>query len=362
MRVYPPSMPLELGIWRIDGDTRAIVPARMDREERLESIVHGDVSILGLDVMIVGRQVPTDYGKRIDLLAIDGDGALVVVELKRDRTPRDVVAQLLDYGSWVKGLGRDDIARIWSEQADVAFEEGFRGRFGAMPETLNESHRLVIVASELDPSTERIVSYLSESGIPINAVFFRCFHDEGREYLTRSWFVEPNEAEARAEKAVTRRSEPWNGQDFYVAIGESEHRTWEDCVRYGFVSGGQGRWYNRPLEKLFVGARVFACVPGKGYVGYGEVTAPAMRVRDFTVEINGETRPILDVPLRATHMAENADDAEKSEYLVRVRWDEHVPVEQAYWEKGMFANQLTACKLRHKFTLERLAESFGLES
>jgi RecB family endonuclease NucS len=99
-------MPLELGIWRIDGDTRAVVPARMDREERLEAIVHRDVSILGLDVMVIRRQVPTDYGKRIDLLAIDGDGALVVVELKRDRTPRDVVAQLLDYGSWVRNRSR----------------------------------------------------------------------------------------------------------------------------------------------------------------------------------------------------------------------------------------------------------------
>jgi hypothetical protein len=29
-------MPLELGIWRIDGERRAILPARMDREERLE--------------------------------------------------------------------------------------------------------------------------------------------------------------------------------------------------------------------------------------------------------------------------------------------------------------------------------------
>ncbi|HEX8616126.1 MAG TPA: DUF91 domain-containing protein, partial [Thermoanaerobaculia bacterium] len=219
----------------------------------------------------------------------------------------------------------------------------------------------VIVASELDPSTARIVGYLSEAGIPINAVFFRCFQDDGREYLTRTWFVEPNEAEARAEKATVRRGEPWNGQDYYVAIGDGEHRTWEDCVRYGFVSGGQGRWYSRPLEKLVVGARVFAAVPGEGYVGYGEVTAPAVRVRDFTVAIDGEPRPILELPLRATHMAENADDPEKSEYVVRVRWDKHLPIEQAFWEKGMFANQLTACKLRHKFTLERLTERFGLE-
>ncbi len=26
-------MPLELGIWRIDGETRRLVPARMEREE-----------------------------------------------------------------------------------------------------------------------------------------------------------------------------------------------------------------------------------------------------------------------------------------------------------------------------------------
>lgn len=355
-------MPLELGIWRIDGETRVIVPARMDREERLESIVHCDVSILGLDVMIIGRQVPTEYGKRIDLLAVDGDGALVVIELKRDRTPRDVVAQLLDYGSWVKGLDRESISAIWAQQSSVPFDQAFRDRFGASPESLNEWHRLVVVASELDPSTERIVAYLSESGIPINAVFFRCFRDDGREYLTRSWFVDPNEADARAEKAVTRRSDAWNGQDFYVAIGDGEHRTWQDCVTFGFVAGGQGKWYSKTLGNLFAGARVFAYVPERGYVGVGVVKEPATRVRDFNVEVDGKTIPILDAPLRATKMGENADDPEKSEYVVRVDWLKTLPLEQAIREKGLFAKQHTACKLRHKFTLERLTERFGLEA
>ncbi|WP_306304855.1 hypothetical protein [Piscicoccus intestinalis] len=35
-----------------------------------------------------------------------------------------------------------------------------------------------------------------------------------------------------------------------------------------------------------------------------------------------------------------------------------MPAEQAYWEKGMFANQNSACKLRQEFTLERLAQHF----
>jgi len=49
------------------------------------------------------------------------------------------------------------------------------------------------------------------------------------------------------------------------------------------------------------------------------------------------------------------------EWVVPVRWFTSVPAEQAYWEKGMFANQNSACKLRQEFTLERLAQHFDLD-
>jgi hypothetical protein len=49
-----------------------------------------------------------------------------------------------------------------------------------------------------------------------------------------------------------------------------------------------------------------------------------------------------------------------AEWVVPVRWFTAVPAEQAYWEKGMFANQNSACKLRQEFTLERLAQHFKL--
>jgi hypothetical protein len=276
-----------------------------------------------------------------------------------------VVAQLLDYASWVQDLSYDQIASIYSEKnAGTEFEAGFAEVFGASPpQELNQSHQLVVVASELDPSTERIIGYLSTNyDVPVNAVFFRYFQDDDREYLARTWLIDPSEVEARTPATSAKKgTEPWNGKDYYVSIGEGEHRNWEDCRRYGFVSAGQGKWYSATLQMLKPGARIFACIPKIGYVGVGIVTESAVPVRDFMVQADGQANPILEMPLKAPNMGQHADDPELSEYLVRVDWTKTVPADKAIWEKGMFANQNSACKLRNKFTLEKLTERFGLE-
>ena len=134
--------------------------------------------------MVIGRQVKTAYDKKIDLLCMDRDGNLIVIELKRDMTERDTVAQALDYGSWVRTVKADGDSpnlrqlsthirtRIPSRSAiNEAFCAHFRVR--EMPEDLNESHELVIVGSSFDPATKRIVGYLASAyGVKINAVFF----------------------------------------------------------------------------------------------------------------------------------------------------------------------------------------------
>ena len=352
-------MPIQLSMWRIDKELTPIPSSRLDRESRLEEILEQDPSILGLDVLIIGRQVKTAFGKRIDLIAIDSEGHLFAIEIKRNKTPREIVAQLLDYGSWLASLSYEQIVQIYSSDSQKqAFEQAFSERFDqSPPEELNEQHQLIVVASELDNSTERIISYLSElHGVPINAVFFRYFKDGSHEYLARTWLIDPNEVEART---GDRRKETWNGKDYYVALGEGNTRSWDDCVKYGFVSGGGGRWYSRTLNQLNPEDRIFVCIPGTGYVGVGMVKETAQRVKDFMVEFKGKSKPILQVPLKA-NLGKRANDPEKSEYVVRVQWIKTLPKEKAIWEKGMFANQNTACKLRNKFTLDTLIDRFNL--
>ena len=52
---------------------------------------------------------------------------------------------------------------------------------------VNSEQQFTIVASELDPTSDRIVEFLAGSyGVPINAVFFRHFSDDSRAYLART--------------------------------------------------------------------------------------------------------------------------------------------------------------------------------
>ena len=67
-------MPLELSVWRIDSGLQRVDVARLDLESRLEDILARDISVASPAWMVIGRQVPTPWGKFIDLLCIDGEG------------------------------------------------------------------------------------------------------------------------------------------------------------------------------------------------------------------------------------------------------------------------------------------------
>ncbi|NGM83955.1 DUF91 domain-containing protein [Paenibacillus sp. 7124] len=357
-------MPIELGVWKINGALERVPFSSMESEQKLEEAITKDIGIIDSSLLLIGRQVMTAFGKIIDVLAINSEGNLTIIELKRNKTPREVVAQTLDYASWVLTLTYDDVVRIFNEKnPGLTFEEVFTEKYEVnLPERLNESHNLIIVAAELDNATERIINYLNGYGVPLNVVFFRYLKAGDNEYLVRSWLLDPNQVEAQSSKANTSKTgkQPWNGRDYYVSLGDGEFRSWEDCRKYGFISAGQGRWYSNTLSQLSPGSRVFACIPKTGYVGVGIVQETVVPIKDFTVLIEGEQVSLLEADLEVS-MDIDIDDPDLCEYIVRVEWQKTVSKAQAYWEKGMFANQNSACKLRNQFTLERLAKFFEVD-
>ncbi|MBA2409343.1 MAG: DUF91 domain-containing protein [Gammaproteobacteria bacterium] len=197
-------MPEEIRLWRIEAENklREVGRARLDFENRLEAWLEQDISVLDPDLLVIGRQVGTDFGGSIDIVCLDQAGDVVVVELMRDRTPREITAQVLDYGSWVKYLSHEKVTSLAESYLGLdEFEENFKRRFGSeLPEILNENHRLMIVASELDASSERIIRYLSDTyGVNINVATFQYFREpDGSELLARVFLLEPAQVELQS--------------------------------------------------------------------------------------------------------------------------------------------------------------------
>ena len=355
-------MPIKQSIWRIGQKPTALMQSKLKNEEILEDMIENDSSILEDEWMIIGRQVVTKHKKEIDLLAIAPDGSLVVIELKKSKTPRDVVAQAIDYATWVEGLEADEISNIFeSYSKGQNLKDAFKTKFHVEleEENLNQSHQMVIVASELDEATERIIQYLTERGISINAVFFEVFSDGSEQFLSRRWFVDP----ATVQSGITGHAatkEPWNGE-FFVSFGDDSQRSWEDARKYGFVSAGGGAWYSRTLNLLKTGDRIWVRIPKVGYVGVGIVEGESIPASEFEVDENGKIVPILDIKTTANYGSRvNTDD---QEYFVKIKWIKTFSRAEAYDELGFFGNQNSVCKPtapRWRSTVEHLKTKFQI--
>lgn len=364
-------MAINQTIWNITDGASLVRESRLPSEVLLESLLEKSIGILNNNWLVIGRQVITSFNKYIDLLAIDMNGSLIIIELKRDRTPRDVVAQAIDYASWVKDLHSESIAEIYEtfdrayantgKSLDQVFQEKFGFRIDE--ESLNNAHEIVIVASELDSSTERIVNYLNEYSIPVNVVFFKVFEDNGNRYLSRAWMFDPEETASAVVQTGSRGPQaPWNG-DFYVSFGHDQGRNWEDAAEFGFISAGGGSWYTRTLNLLAPGDRVWVNIPRVGYVGVGRVTAQARRADEVRFVKNGEEKTIYELSQKAHYHRDYLDNDDMTEYIVKVEWQKTVPISNAVREVGFFGNQNTVCKPstpKWPHTVDRLKEVWGI--
>ena len=340
-------------LYQIEGNKlRPASRHKLEQERLIESWVMDDPSILGLDVLVIGHQVQTEHRKIIDLLALDRSGNVVVIELKKDRTPREVVAQILDYGSWVGTLATPDIYEIGNRYLapKATLASAFRDCFDEpIPEQLGANHSLLIVASELDPASKRIVEYLSETyNVAINTAFFNVFEAAGQKWLTTDFLLDQNEVEERSER---RTRPPWSGYYFVNAgVKDDWRRSWNDMRKFGFLSAGGGKKYSRPLERLEVGDEIFVYNAGEGYLGHGIVTSESQPASDFETEYG----PLFDQDIEGKGILREGEGPDNAEYAVGVNWTSTVERDKALRYTGIFANQNIVCKLYDVNTVEFL--------
>ncbi|WP_292909674.1 endonuclease NucS domain-containing protein [Niveispirillum sp.] len=359
-------MTIHHAIWSVGHPPVSLARAKLPSEKTLEEMIVAAPEILSDSWMLIGRQAKTSHGGIIDLLAIAPDGTLVLIELKRDKTPWTVIAQALDYATWVESLEPQDIVAIYSRfSKGRSLSDDFRARFGGSlnDEMLNRAHEIVVVAAELDASSERIVTYLADRGIAINVLCFQVFTFGGQQLLSRVWLNDRVDPPVEKKSDAGGGPEPWNGE-FYASFGVGSSRSWNEAVRYGFISAGGASWYSKTLGLLKAGDRIWVKSPDHGFVGVGIVTGTAEPAADFQLMNDmGERVPALDILKEGDYHRAFADDPDRCEWFVSVDWLATVPLNQAVKEIGLFGNQNTVCRPttpKWRTTVEYLKTRFAV--
>ena len=127
---------------------------------------------------------------------------MVVVELKRDRTPRDVVAQEFKYAAFAEKLGVDELEGILGEDRPdelLGLAEHHREYFGQSEAiAFNKDQRIVIIGQQVRPEIRHTALFLGSRGIQVTCVEFTFFQAaDGGRLLSQEIVVREGHAKPR---------------------------------------------------------------------------------------------------------------------------------------------------------------------
>lgn len=168
-------------MYRIDRAANLIQPLKRvsfrelgfkERAHLQEWIAHEPQS-LGEELLIIQKEFAgfSDTNERLDLLALDKQGSLVIIENKLDDTGRDVTWQALKYASYCSTLSKEDIRGIFQDFLDRAeFGQSARDILTSFMDDedfedlqLNKgfSQRIILVAANFRKEVTSTVLWLS---------------------------------------------------------------------------------------------------------------------------------------------------------------------------------------------------------
>ena len=133
----------------------------------IQEWIAANPGILGEDLLIIGKEFSgfdrTD--ERLDLLAVDPDGKLVVIELKRDDTGANAHWQAIKYASYLRRATAEEIVGMLSKYKEVsqedAWEELVQHLGGDDLNALNNDQRIILASHRFAPEVTSAALWLN---------------------------------------------------------------------------------------------------------------------------------------------------------------------------------------------------------
>jgi hypothetical protein len=154
---------------RIESVDRTTFLAEQIRERQdLQRLLRHRIEILGKDLLVVAEEYGSfeDSRRRIDLLALDRKGTLVVIELKRTEDGGHMDLQALRYAAMVSTMTLEQLVDTYAEHNQVDTQDAAQaiGEWVDEPlDSLPNQVRIVLVSADFDTEVTSTVMWLNDN-------------------------------------------------------------------------------------------------------------------------------------------------------------------------------------------------------
>jgi len=201
----------------------------LERQD-LEKWIENYPEMLGEELLLLTAEYDRfdKTSERLDLLALDKEGSLVIIELKRDDSGKYVDLQALKYAAYCSTLRLQDVVELYQKyltQRDkqMSKEEARQNILDFIEndefEEINEKPRIILVSKEFRSEVTACVLWLRKFGMDITCVKLSPYEvDDGHIALDSSILIPLPEA-----KEFMVQSEKKEGVEYVHTVSQAEY-------------------------------------------------------------------------------------------------------------------------------------------
>lgn len=194
-------------MYRINKEKNTIEPLKkrsfselnFRERDHLQEWIAKNPSSLGEELLIIQKEYAgfDKTNERLDLLALDKEGALVIIENKLDDSGKDVTWQAIKYASYCSGFSKESIVKIYQKYLDdiepgVNAEKKIREFLEKKDDEINEelelnkvlTQRIILVAAKFRPEVTSTVLWLLNFNVQLKCYRATPYSMDDKQFLT----------------------------------------------------------------------------------------------------------------------------------------------------------------------------------
>lgn len=262
---------------------------RKHLQEWLENCPQALAQVDGDELLIIQKEFDgfDDTRERLDLLAIDKDGNLVIIENKLDDTGRDVVWQTLKYAGYCANLSKSQVVEIYQRYLNQKAQETGQPAANATDNLIEflevdgleaaqinriKTQRLIFVAARYRKEVTNTVLWLSQFGITCQCFKVTPYQAGDELFLNVEQIIPTPESTefmigmvAKEAEEKSADTEQKNRHTLRLAFWEQALEAFgqSSCTLYNNISPGKDHWLSAGSG---VSAMPFSLIFGKSEI------------------------------------------------------------------------------------------------